>query len=56
MGAYRASTLLDFEKGLPLELDSLFFEPWRQAQKAGVATPRLAALCRLLKALDEARK
>jgi len=55
MGAYKASTLLDFEKGLPLELDSLFREPLRQAQGAGVNTPRLAALCRVLAALDAAR-
>jgi 2-dehydropantoate 2-reductase len=48
MGAYKASTLLDFEKGLPLELESLFLEPLRRAQRAGAATPRLAALCAVL--------
>lgn len=53
MGAYRASTLLDFELGRPLELDSLFLEPLRRAQAAGVATPRLAALCSLLKELQD---
>jgi 2-dehydropantoate 2-reductase len=52
MGAYKASTLLDFEKGLPLELESLFLEPLRQAQTAGVTTPRLAALWDALVALD----
>jgi 2-dehydropantoate 2-reductase len=52
MGPYKASTLLDFERGFPLELESLFLEPLRQAQSAGVATPRLAALCRVLAALD----
>src|SRR6185312_1466545 len=31
MGAYRASTLIDFERGQELELDALFFEPLRQA-------------------------
>jgi 2-dehydropantoate 2-reductase len=55
MGPYRASTLLDFEKGLPLELKSLFEEPLRQAQKAGVKTPRLAALCQVLTQLDQRR-
>jgi 2-dehydropantoate 2-reductase len=55
MAAYRASTLIDFERGLPLELDSLFFEPLRRAQKAGVPTPRLSALCTVLKVLDERR-
>jgi 2-dehydropantoate 2-reductase len=48
MGAYKASTLLDFERGQPLELESLFLEPLRQAAQAGIAMPRLAALCAVL--------
>jgi len=52
MGAYKASTLIDFERGHALELDSLFLEPLRQARAAGVATPRLAALCSLLSRLN----
>jgi len=48
MGAYKASTLIDFERGLPLELNSLFLEPLRRAQQAAVPVPRLEALCRLL--------
>ncbi|MGO9202783.1 MAG: 2-dehydropantoate 2-reductase [Limisphaerales bacterium] len=56
MGAYKASTLLDFERGLPLELDSLFLEPLRQARKAKVPVPRLTALCRLLEAMEERRR
>lgn len=52
MGAYKASTLLDFERGQPLELASLFREPLRQARAAGVATPRLAALCDALNQLE----
>jgi len=55
MGPYKASTLLDFECGRPLELESLFLEPLRQAQDLGVATPRLAALCAVLAALDKRR-
>ncbi len=54
MGPYKASTLLDFEEGRPLELASLFLEPLRQAQRAGVATPRLAALCEVLRRLNPA--
>ncbi|MBI3880206.1 MAG: 2-dehydropantoate 2-reductase [Verrucomicrobia bacterium] len=54
MGAYRASTLVDFERGQALELESLFLEPLRQARAAGVAAPRLAALGRVLCALDPA--
>ncbi len=52
MGAYKASTLLDFERRHPLELESMFLEPLRRAQKAGVAVPRLAALGKVLKRLD----
>ena len=51
MGAYRASTLIDFERGQPLELQSLFLEPLRQATRAGVAMPRLATLCGVLENL-----
>ena len=53
MGPYRASTLIDFERGQPLELDSLFLEPLRQAHHAGVSVPRLAALCEVLTALNQ---
>lgn len=55
MGAYKASTLLDFECGRPLELESLFLEPLRQARGGGVATPLLAALCDCLRQLDARR-
>ena len=53
MGAYRASTLLDFERGQPMELRSLFLEPLRHATLAGVAMPRLSALCAVLKNLEQ---
>lgn len=52
MGAYKASTLLDFERGQALELESLFLEPLRQSQAANVATPRLNALCDVLRQLN----
>ncbi len=52
MGAYRASTLVDFERGHPLELDAIFLAPLRQARRAGVATPRLEILCRVLQQLQ----
>jgi 2-dehydropantoate 2-reductase len=55
MGTYQASTLLDFEQGRPLELESLFFKPLHQAQQAGVPTPRLEVLCELLQQLDARR-
>jgi 2-dehydropantoate 2-reductase len=52
MGAYRASTLIDFERKQPLELEALFLQPLGRAKQAGVPTPGLSALCRLLAALD----
>ena len=55
MAAYKASTLLDFELGRPLELESMFFEPLRRAQTTGVPVPRLAALCAVLQRLDQPR-
>ena len=51
MEAYKASTLVDFERGQPLELDTLFLEPLRQAHKANVDCPRLEALCEVLQEL-----
>jgi 2-dehydropantoate 2-reductase len=55
MGAYRASTLIDFERRLPIELESLFLEPRRRAEASGVSVPRLAALGRVLGQLDALR-
>lgn len=56
MGPYKASTLIDYERRQPLEIESLFREPWRRARRAGVPTPRLAALCRLLEKMDPGRQ
>jgi 2-dehydropantoate 2-reductase len=53
MGAYKASTLIDFERHQPLELEGMFLEPLRRAQKAGVPVPRLATLCAVLQQLDQ---
>jgi 2-dehydropantoate 2-reductase len=55
MGAYKASTLIDFEQGRPLELESLFLEPLRQARAAGQRIPKLERLCEVL-AMLAARK
>jgi 2-dehydropantoate 2-reductase len=51
MAAYKASTLLDFERGHELELDSLFLAPLRAARQSAVPAPRLTALCSLLRQL-----
>lgn len=53
MGAYKASTLLDFECGRPLELESLFLVPLREARRVGVPTPRLAAMVEVLNGFDQ---
>lgn len=55
MGSYRASTLVDFELGRPLELDSLFREPLRRGREAGAVLPRLERLCAVLGVLDARR-
>ncbi|HUD47685.1 MAG TPA: 2-dehydropantoate 2-reductase [Candidatus Baltobacteraceae bacterium] len=52
MGSYKASTLIDFERGQPLELESLFLEPCREARQIGVPCPRLEALCAVLMQLS----
>lgn len=55
MGRYKASTLIDFERGQPLELESLFIEPLRRAEAVGIRPVRLRALCRVLWELDQRR-
>jgi 2-dehydropantoate 2-reductase len=55
MGAYKASTLIDFERGQPLELESLFLEPLRRASQNKVPVPVLETLCRVLQQLDPGR-
>lgn len=52
MGEYCASTQSDFERGQPLELESLFREPLRQARATGVPLPRLESLCIVLEKLS----
>lgn len=56
MGAYKASTLIDFERGQPLELEALFLEPLHRAKRAGVPMPRLEALCLVLAKLGASRE
>jgi 2-dehydropantoate 2-reductase len=56
MGAYKPSTLLDFEAEKPLEIEAIWGEPFRRAVTAGAATPRLELLYSLLRALDQTRQ
>lgn len=55
MGAYHPSSLLDYRAGLPVEVESIWGEPFREARKAGVEAGRLEALYRLIAHLAEAR-
>lgn len=52
MGGYLASTLLDYQQGKVLEVESVFLEPLRRAKAAGCAVPRLEALCGVLEAMN----
>lgn len=52
MGAYRSSMQIDREAGRPLEVEAILGEPLRQAAAAGVPTPHIQMLYRLVKLID----
>src|SRR5438309_3700418 len=52
MGAYKPSTLLDWEAGRPLEIEPIWGEPLRRAVAAGGQMPRTEMIYALLKKLD----
>jgi len=49
MGAYRPSSLIDWQAGRPVEVEAIWGEPLRRAAAAGVVTPRLSFLEALLR-------
>lgn len=51
MGPYRPSSLIDYEAGREVEVESIWGEPYRRATAAGVRVARLEMLYRLLKGL-----
>lgn len=51
MGAYKPSTLIDFEAGRPLEIEPIWGEPLRRARAAGVPVARWEEFYALLKEL-----
>jgi 2-dehydropantoate 2-reductase len=55
MGAYKPSTLIDFQVGRPLEVEAIWGEPLRRAAAAGAFTPRLQELYEKLKTIDSKR-
>lgn len=52
MGAYRPSSLVDFQAGRPLEVESIWGESLRRGQAAGVQCPHLKSLYALLVSLS----
>jgi 2-dehydropantoate 2-reductase len=55
MGAYKTSSHLDMQAGRPMEIEAIFGYPLRRAEQAGVPTPLLWALYRMLKLRDDKR-
>jgi 2-dehydropantoate 2-reductase len=51
LGAYKPSSLLDWQAGRELEVESIWGEPVRRAAAAGRALPRMEMLYFLLRAL-----
>ena len=55
MEDYRSSTILDFLSGAPMEIDAIFSETARRAEKHGIAAPRVTLLAAVLEAVNAAR-
>lgn len=55
MGAYRPSSLIDFEEGRDLEIEEIWGEPVRRAKSVGAAVPRMEMLYWLIKQRLSAR-
>lgn len=56
MGAYRSSMQVDRREGRAMEIESILGEPLRQAGRAGVPTPKLAALYQLAQLIDSSTR
>jgi 2-dehydropantoate 2-reductase len=56
MGAYKPSTLQDWETGRALEIEAIWGEPLRRAKAAGAEMPRTEMIYALLKKLDQVRR
>ena len=53
MKPYRTSMKIDFDEGRPMEVESIFGNPLRAAQKVGAKSPLLECLYTQLKFLDQ---
>ena len=49
MGPYKPSSMIDWQLGRAVEVESIWGEPWRQGSAAGVELPRLELLYQLLR-------
>jgi 2-dehydropantoate 2-reductase len=49
MGAYKPSSLIDFEEGRDMEIEEIWGEPVRRAKSVGAAVPRMEMLYWLIK-------
>ena len=49
MGPYKPSSMIDWQLGRAVEVESIWGEPWRQGTAAAVALPRLEMLYQLLR-------
>jgi len=49
MGAYKPSSMIDWQQGRAVEVESIWGEPWRQGRAAGAELPRLEMLYHLLR-------
>jgi 2-dehydropantoate 2-reductase len=56
MGAYRPSSLIDFQAGRDVEVEAIWGEPLRRGQAAGAPMPRLSLLHALLRSQVAAQK
>jgi 2-dehydropantoate 2-reductase len=48
MGPYKPSSMVDWERGHPVEVEAIWGEPWRQGVRAGANVGRLETLYRIL--------
>ena len=53
MGAYKPSSMIDWQARRPVEVEAIWGEPWRQGVAAGADVARLETLYRLLKKLTK---
>ena len=53
MGAYRPSTVIDYNEGRPLELDAIFRQPVRRASELGVGCPMMSMVASLVGKLGD---